>query len=83
MDKMHCAASCVLNPSCKGFTVNLHPHPQCVKYDQEILTAISTNISVKGNNSSFCFHEKLQPGYKGALWFLMSPSLIFFTVVTI
>ena len=59
MDKMHCAATCVLNSSCKGFTVNLHPHPQCVIYDDEILTAISTNISVKGNISNFYLVKKL------------------------
>ena len=38
IDKMHCAATCVLDPICMGFTVNLHPHPQCVTYDDEIST---------------------------------------------
>ena len=78
IDKMHCAVTCVLDPICKGFTVNLHHHPRCVTDVDEILTATSTNISVKGNNSIFCFREKLQPVYKGALWFLMSHSLIFY-----
>ena len=55
IDKMQCAATCVLDPSCKGFTVNLHPHPQCATYDDEILKAISTNISVKGNFSNFYY----------------------------
>ena len=55
IDKMHCAVTCVLDPSCKGFTVNLHPHPRCVTGDDEILTGTSTNISVKGNNSIFLF----------------------------
>ena len=59
IDSMRCAATCVLDPSCKGFTVNLHPHPQCVTYDDEI----STNISVKGIISNFCFLEKLQRVY--------------------